>query len=429
MNKRIFVFILFAFIIRLAFGLCSEFWFEDELQVYLLGLKFFTLKSWPYFGPDIVYTHSQLPGALQALLVGLPFFALPIPEAPYIFLNILSTGSLVFFAWYCTKLFNIPWWIVFSLILFAPWTLNYSTHIINPSYVLPAAVLFFISFFELMPETKKNILSPRICFALMGFSLFWIYQLHMSWVLLVPIILFSFYIKFSFKNVLWFLIGSSVMLVLVIPTYIEYGFLGTGGTGSNLTFNYKNAGEFFTVFFRFLSLPCMELPRFLGSNTDERFSLLLKYAWVIPFAFIVAISGMLQPLSLIFEFFRAGKNSKTAWRFVKYFTLAVFVMLYLSFLFSVKGPSSHTFYVLYPLTVIYAFYCWEKYLQRPLWKKFVFVLIVSCVLVHIVIALNGFKMRSMYADTPHGNGRMLTLKAIQEQRYEVLGSRRDGVKY
>ncbi|HEY3122240.1 MAG TPA: hypothetical protein VGL15_16565, partial [Vicinamibacteria bacterium] len=76
-----------AFLFRLGFGLCSEFWFEDETQIFLLGLRYHSTHAWPYFGPDVVWTKSQIPGALQALLVGLPMDVLPAPEAPFLLLN------------------------------------------------------------------------------------------------------------------------------------------------------------------------------------------------------------------------------------------------------------------------------------------------------------------------------------------------------
>ena len=85
-QKVIILFLIF-FPMRLAFGLFSEFWFEDELQIYLVGLKFYTTGHWPFYGPDVVYTHYQIPGALQGLLVGIPFYIMQIPEAPYILLN------------------------------------------------------------------------------------------------------------------------------------------------------------------------------------------------------------------------------------------------------------------------------------------------------------------------------------------------------
>ena len=57
-----------AFAYRLGFGLCSEFWTSrDNHQIYLLGLKSYTTRMWPYFGPDVTAT-IQIPGALQGLL-------------------------------------------------------------------------------------------------------------------------------------------------------------------------------------------------------------------------------------------------------------------------------------------------------------------------------------------------------------------------
>src|SRR5690349_1588556 len=77
---------LFAF--RLGFGLTRELFFEDETQVFLIGLRYYATGVWPYFGADVVWTQSEIPGALQGLLVGLPFHVAPIPEAPYVLINL-----------------------------------------------------------------------------------------------------------------------------------------------------------------------------------------------------------------------------------------------------------------------------------------------------------------------------------------------------
>ena len=82
---------LFAF--RLLYGLSSEFFFEDETQIFLMGLRYYATGAWPYFGPDVVWTKSEIPGALQALLVGVPLKIVPVPEAPYVFLNLLSMAG------------------------------------------------------------------------------------------------------------------------------------------------------------------------------------------------------------------------------------------------------------------------------------------------------------------------------------------------
>ena len=107
---------LFAF--RLLFGLSSEFFFEDETQIYLLGLRYYATGHWPFFGPDVVWTKSEIPGALQALLVGVPLAVAPIPEAPFVLLNLLSFGALAALAWYtCEHLPHAPRWLIWGWFL------------------------------------------------------------------------------------------------------------------------------------------------------------------------------------------------------------------------------------------------------------------------------------------------------------------------
>src|SRR6266545_1294252 len=141
---------LFAF--RLAFGLSSEFFFEDETQIFLNGLRYYTTGQWPYFGPDVVWTKSEIPGALQGVLVGAPLYIVAAPESPFVLLNLLSFAALAGLAWYATRRVpTAPRWLVWGWFMSVPWTLQFSTHIINPSYVLPAAVVFFLGFFESIP--------------------------------------------------------------------------------------------------------------------------------------------------------------------------------------------------------------------------------------------------------------------------------------
>src|ERR1700750_2577346 len=83
-----------CFVFRLLFGLSREFFFEDETQIFLLGFRFHATGAWPYFGPDVVWTRSEIPGALKPLLVGLPLHLLAIPEAPFVLLNLLSFAAI-----------------------------------------------------------------------------------------------------------------------------------------------------------------------------------------------------------------------------------------------------------------------------------------------------------------------------------------------
>jgi hypothetical protein len=168
-RKTLFFIVALLFIARIFYGLCVDFWYVDNIQIYLIGLKCYATGTWPWYGPDVIYAKSQIPGALQGLLVGLPFYVFPYPEAPSIFLNILTFSSLCFFAWYILKrVSGLPAWLVFIWLLTAPWLMVYSTEVVNPSYVFPFAILFFISVLELLPiyTTRHSGFDKRLLYYL-----------------------------------------------------------------------------------------------------------------------------------------------------------------------------------------------------------------------------------------------------------------------
>lgn len=176
---------LFAF--RLLFELTREFFFEDETQFFLIGLRHYATGVWPYFGPDVVWTKSEIPGAMQALLVSVPLRLWAVPEAPFILINVLSFSALAAMAWYITaRLPQIPRWLVWGWLMTVPWTLEYGTHIINPSYLLAPAVLFFLGFFEAVPVFRIDKIQGPVAFAMMGAATIFALQIHMSWPLLLP---------------------------------------------------------------------------------------------------------------------------------------------------------------------------------------------------------------------------------------------------
>ncbi len=427
MSKKIFLFVIIAFAIRLGFGLCSEFWFEDELQIYLLGLKFFITGQWPYFGPDVVYTHSQITGALQALLVGIPFYIYEAAQAPYVLLNILSLSSLCLLSWYCVRLTKAPEWIVWGWLLFCPWTMNFSTSVINPSYILFGAVVFFVAALETVPSIKLGLIKERWAFFMMGFGFFWIYQLHLSWVLLLPVLAYVFIInarpyRTVLVDALFFLLGSIPMLCLIVPTFVKFGLLGTGGTEQNILFNSANLLKPVDVLFKVLSFASFEVPRFIGPNTTERLAFVTRNLWAAPFVAFGLLVGFAQPLSLLYEFFR--KNTLRGWNFIRYSLLVLILISYLSFLFSVKGPSAHTFYLLFPVVSIYAFYCWGRHFEKRSWRIFAALVILSSLIFHVAISVDRFNSSSMFAQREKGRGKDIVGKAIVQKDHRILGKRR-----
>jgi hypothetical protein len=214
------------FCFRLLMGF-SKFSSHDEFQIYLIGLQSYTNNLYPYFGPDVVYTQTQIPGGLQGLLVATPLWLFEAPESPYYLLNLLSFGALLFFGWYLSeRLQNVPKWFVYSWVFTCPWALQFSTHIENPSYVLVGAILFWVAVFDLGKFYEKKLLNSNLSFTFLGFALLWIFQLHLSWVLMPPIILWVFWenrkdrklLSFGWK---YFLIGVVMSGSTFMPTLLK----------------------------------------------------------------------------------------------------------------------------------------------------------------------------------------------------------------
>ena len=422
-----------AFLFRLAFGVSSDFWNSDEKQTYLIGLKLYTAGAWPYFGPDVTNT-IQIPGALQGLAAGLPFFILPIPEAPYILLNILSFAALCFFAWYCSeRLPGMPKWFIWTWLLTAPWTLNLSTHIVNPSYVLFGAILFFIGVIETYPFLTRNLVPLHWANLMMGVALFWVMQFHMSWVILIPFLFVSFYFQYRqqrvaiLKSVGWFAAGAILTGSFLIPTYLKYGLVGgLGSTNEAVKFNSANILSQWNVvegiLGRFLSLASYELPRFIGRNSGTRMAFIENNPWLVPFIVFLGLVGLLQPIALIVLWFRKVHTQKD-WKAIKYFTLATICLLYVSFTFSFRAPYSHTFYVTFPVVMLYSLYCWSEFLKQEHWRKFAMVFVVSGVIFSTGLAFDNFRRKSLYVD------RSIPKAALDAKDYRILGERREGSRF
>lgn len=422
-NWRFFILILILFVFRLLYGLSSEFWFEDELQIYLIGLKSFTTHTWPYYGPDVVYTNTQIPGALQGLLVAVPLYLLSIPESPTVFLNILSFASLGLFAWYVTKrIMQLPVWLIWVWIMTLTWTMNYSTRVVNPSYVLVFAVPFFIAVFELLPIYKVKIVPVILCFFVLGAMPFLIMQLHLSYVLLVPFVGLVWYynwrsssIKENIQNFVFFATGSFLGMATLIPTFLLAD--QAKGVGSNVVLNLENYKNVITILTRYLSFASYEIPYIIGTDSEQRLAIIKEYSWMLPFGLYLLLLGFVLVVVFVVVFFKNKAGEE--WVRIKYLTLGAYVMVFLSFFFSIKGPSSHTFYILLPLPVFYSFYCYQWLWVKYRWfKNVMYAAVVSCVFFYTGLGLYNLHHKSLYKD------REKVVRAINSEDYRILGERR-----
>ncbi len=434
-NRWKFAFLFLAlFIFRTAFGLSQPFFSPDELQTYLIGLKWYCHGGWPYFGPDLIVTetgfYTQIPGALEALLIGLPLRLCPIPEAPFLFLNLLSLSALAFFSFYLAKrLPEISFYFIFSWLALLPWNLHESTNPINPSYLLFGSLLFTVGLLEAIPGLSSDWIPPGIAFALMGFGLFWAMQFHYSWLLLPPLVLFCFLWRWwqgrlqGISEITGFLAGSAFPLAFLIPTWFKYGlFQEAGGLGTAVAFNMENFMAFFTILARLLSLVTYEMPRFLGENTSLRLGFLTSRPLLLPPGFFLWAVGLVQVPVLLFFGFRKDLSRPQATG-ISLLTLFAFCLAWGSSWFTSKPPLAHIYYILFPLVAVYSFYVWERLARLRGWRIFGVVCLATNLWFHVGYLAAMMQSRSLYTN------RAQVVQAIAEKNEHLLGERRPGSLY
>jgi hypothetical protein len=425
-----FLLLVLAFLFRLGFGLCSAFQDPDSTQIYLLGLKFYATRAWPYFGPDVVWGEIQIPGALQGLLVGGPFFLLPIAEAPYIFLGIISFLSLCLLAWYCCKrLPGLPRWFVWTWLLTCPWTLSLSTNIYNPSYLLAGGILFFVGALEIYPFTTRKLIDIRLANIMLGFSLFWAMQLHLSWVVLVPYTIIAFYYQAKeggrglLKGIAWFALGGTITGSLLLPTYLKYGVArGSGGTNGTVAPNFSNLTSIAGILKRSISFAVFDVTSFIGPHTVDRIAFFKAEPWLIPIVLFLSVIGIMQAIALIVFWFKKD-SEQSDWRAIKYLVLFNVCLIYVSFLFSIKPPQSNHLYITFPLPMIYSLYVWNRLLKEKGWQRLAKAFVACGIIFHVGLALYNFPRTSLYPV------RARVQAAIDNKDYRILGERRPNTLY
>lgn len=433
MSKRtqfILVF-LFLYAFRLAFGFSQPFFSPDEKQTYLIGLKSYTENQWPYFGPDIFWEdknfESQIPGALEGLLVGLPFRVLHIPEAPFLLLNLLTLSALAFLCWYIHKRVpSISFLFIFAWTALLPWFLHESTNIINPSYLAIGSALFFVGFLESLPEVSLGWISAPLAFALMGFGLFWNMQFHFSWILMLPFLALAAGWRWWRKALKplpelgGFVAGSVFPLIFLLPTWMKFGFQQSGGgMGMAVWFNKDNFIGFFTVLARYYSLASYELPRHLGPDTHFRLQFFQEAPWLILPGVLLVLTGWAQAgLLALGGFFIPYKKPEGA--MIHRLAFGGFLLSWMAFWFNAKGAPAVSYYVLLPLILVYSFYVYAWLAERRSWRIFGAVCLAASLLFELGYLVKVMPSKSLYTN------RQIVVDALQQKNYHLFGERRPG---
>lgn len=94
------------------------------------------------------------------------------------------------------------------------------------------------------------------------------------------------------------------------------------------------------------------------------------------------------------------------------------LILWISFFFSVKGPSSHTFYITFPLAMIYSMFVWKELFIHRWFRQMMAAMLISGILVSSALIHEHYYSRSLYKN------RDVVQQAISEKDYHLLGERR-----
>jgi hypothetical protein len=411
---------LFAF--RLFFGLSSDLFSEDQTQIFLIGLTYYSSGVWPYYGPDVVWTKSEIPGALQGLLVGLPLKVAAIPEAPYVMVNLLSMGTLCLFAWYLTRrLPSAPRWLIFGWLLTVPWTLEYSTNIINTSYVLPASLLFFLGFFEACPPLSRRLVPTAVSFFLMGAAIFWIVQFHMSGAILLAFagIALLWHVRDGVRELAAaagaFAVGSLTTASLILPTIWTYGETGgSGGILRNLEFQWRSPWILLKTIARMLSFPSLEVGNFLGTGANRL--VFVEQHWpLVPLLFVVTLVGFAQPLWMALTWFRR-RPALPDWSAMRWLLAGTVTLVYSSYFFVMEKTEARAYYLTAPVAFAYAAYCWT-FVDSPRARRMAAAILAINICFQFSVAWTRMP-QSLYKD------RELVSAAISAKRPEIFGHHR-----
>lgn len=412
-----------AFAFRLVYGLTRELFFEDETQIFLMGLRYYATGAWPYFGADVVWTKSEIPGALQALLVGVPFKIVPVPEAPYVLVNVLSMAALAAFAWYVkARLPQLPTWLVWTWLMTLPWTLEFSAHIINPSYLLAPAIAFFIGFFEAAPRFRLGKIPLAVAFGLMGAAIAWVVQIHMSWPLLLPYAALAWLAgrdlgpRSMVSNALAFVAGFLIIAAVLFPTIAAYGLNFGGGTLRNLRLHPVNPWIAVTTLARIFSFASLEIWRFIATDDGKRLMVLLRHLWIVPLAVIVWLAGLWQPIWMLREWFRT-RSPFAEWAALKWLVVGSVALVYASYWLVLEPSQAHAFYVLAPVGFMFAAYCWT-FVDSPRWRQIAAAILLVNVVYHSGLAFIQAPEHSLYRN------RDVVATAIRLKEPEMFSHRR-----
>ena len=375
--------ILIILVFRIFLGIQINFSHEDYTQVYLIGLENAFSGKWSYWGPDVVWSQTRLPGAMLGLLAGIPLRLVKNEYAPIILSNIISCVGLVLLGFYAKKRFpDLSLYFLLSLFLLSPFTLFNGVVLLNTAYLIFSGAILFIVVFELFIYRKQLLWNSSLYFFALGFSLLFTYQLHLTWVMYLPFVFVLFYLEWiknpatGWRLVAFFLLGCLVSGLTLLPTVFKYGNVIMTGSGGNISLHLKRTTRILDLFVRYFGIATIDINQKLNYMQlfSEKSWMGFALTWIVKLFALVQFIG----ICISFYFVRAiGEFRKTFLLFM--LTLVMALSLYL---ISNKHLEIRTYILLYPIPIWLALFSYSylskyRYVRMMMYTALVLIFITS----------------------------------------------------
>ena len=395
------VIMIASLLTRFGFAMKADFG-GDSMRLYEQALLLYEHHQISPVGAAVVYSGTMLPGALNQLLLGVPLFfshgSLSGPAYWIAGLNFLS--SLLTYQFY-RKLFpQVHTGLLAAFILFAPWSILFTTAW-NPSFLPLLGILFLIALRNLL-QNQKTFISA----AMIGFCIIACLQLHLSFVLLLLLLLISFGSRMipslSRKQILTLggggLLGSAFAGLSLIPYFFYIraqspsSVSGFDFFSKNVEFHLSQLLSYPAYFFRFLSFSSFEISRFiLRGNGPEGLLLYMKNHGTLSILLVMLELFSIVMIGASLRFFVNQKTRQILQHLLKekklrsltpedrlYFLhWATPLVTGLLFVFSIKNPSAHTYWILMPMSFYPLINTWNDFSKKKFesWMAGLFIVL------------------------------------------------------
>jgi hypothetical protein len=385
-KKQIVIYVLtalFFIAFRTWFGAQINFYHEDYTQIYLIGLEYFS-NGWSFWGPDVVWSETRLAGGLQSVLAGGTFYFTKYYLSPLILSNIISGTGLILMSLYSSYRLKINYFLTLVIVMTLPFLMHHGSVLLNTSYLLFPGAILMIGVFELFLYRDQTMFKNIAWYFFgFGFSIFFVYQLHLTWVVIVPFTLVLLALEFKRNDsslihiALFFFIGSVIGASFLIPTFVVKYDLMFKGMDGNLIFKPERFLQIIEVTTRILCYSTYDTnPTFdfnaLASSKNQFLSISL---------YTIKYIGIIQLVGILIILLIRRKESLT--QRIVFLLICTIVLCCCLHVMANKHLESRTFILLYGLPVFMSFYALSWVKQNTLFSATIYTLSAFLCLVYV----------------------------------------------